>query len=54
MILSVHGTNHLYQECIKSDEKVLRYGSGPTERKGEHMDDAKNISPNLLVDKKDY
>ena len=26
----VYGTYHLYQERIKSDQEVLRYGSGQT------------------------
>ena len=27
-ISTVHDTNNLYQECTKSDQKVLKYGSG--------------------------
>ena len=34
----MHSTHHLYQECIKSDQYVPRYGSVRTEK----TDDAKD------------
>ena len=44
-ISTLHGINLLYQECIKYDQWVLRYGSGRTAPK-------KHIPPTSSQDKK--
>ena len=50
MISTVYGTNHLYQESIKFDQQILRYGSKQTDRRNgwkEWTEDAKTISLRL-------